>query len=290
MPRVRSTLLKRPLIQCEARASRLDGWLIQKIFSIHSRRGEGWDGLRYQTNVTNEALITWRHILQSSRTKYKTSSICWCIRILCWRVSLPWCRDSDRGSRKNCEPLALSQTEIRIKGPSCTDDGCSAWKGAKLLSEHPAFPQMCISKEEYDVWGPVMVHRKCFEWHSVCPGCCSSTLYMFYLLNRCWDHTCNYIYVPMGGNEIESASRQLPAQFRVLFNCLHVVRLGGHTLACQGRGGYFNLSSKLRTRFADCWQPLEIVESPLSSEHCSHVFRWGVFKSERKRGLHQPKS
>ena len=41
-----------------------------------------------------------------------------------------------------------------------------AWLGGALLSSMSSFDQMCMTKEEYDEFGPALVHIKCF-WSTV---------------------------------------------------------------------------------------------------------------------------
>ena len=41
-----------------------------------------------------------------------------------------------------------------------------AWLGGSLLSSMSSFDQMCMTKEEYDEFGPALVHLKCF-WSTV---------------------------------------------------------------------------------------------------------------------------
>ena len=38
----------------------------------------------------------------------------------------------------------------------------SAWIGGSVLASMSNFESKCITKEEYDEYGPIMVHRKCF--------------------------------------------------------------------------------------------------------------------------------
>lgn len=38
----------------------------------------------------------------------------------------------------------------------------SAWIGGSMLASLPTFQEMAISKAEYDEFGPIIVHRKCF--------------------------------------------------------------------------------------------------------------------------------
>ncbi|XP_070809937.1 actin-87E-like isoform X4 [Pituophis catenifer annectens] len=57
-------------------------------------------------------------------------------------------------------PLVLSNAEVNIVAlPNRT---CSSWVGGSLLASLPHFQQICISKKEYEEFGPALVHRKCF--------------------------------------------------------------------------------------------------------------------------------
>ena len=37
-----------------------------------------------------------------------------------------------------------------------------AWKGGSILASSSNFMDMCLSKEEYDEYGPACIHKKCF--------------------------------------------------------------------------------------------------------------------------------
>ena len=41
------------------------------------------------------------------------------------------------------------------------DGRLAAWKGGSFMASRPYFMESVITKEEYDEYGPVMVHRKC---------------------------------------------------------------------------------------------------------------------------------
>ncbi|KAK9393890.1 actin-like [Crotalus adamanteus] len=56
--------------------------------------------------------------------------------------------------------LAAQNTEVKIFAPS--NRTCSAWIGGSLLASLSYFQHMCISKQEYEEFGPAIVHRKCF--------------------------------------------------------------------------------------------------------------------------------
>lgn len=56
--------------------------------------------------------------------------------------------------------LAPPTMEIKIIAPPERKYG--SWIGGSILASSPTFPQICISKQEYDENGPSIVHRKCF--------------------------------------------------------------------------------------------------------------------------------
>ncbi|XP_026549246.1 actin, clone 302-like, partial [Notechis scutatus] len=53
--------------------------------------------------------------------------------------------------------LALPNTEVNIVAPP--NRTCSAWVGGSLLASLPHFQDMCISKQEYEEFGPALVHK-----------------------------------------------------------------------------------------------------------------------------------
>ncbi|XP_063169999.1 actin, clone 302-like [Candoia aspera] len=57
-------------------------------------------------------------------------------------------------------PLLFKNTDVKIIAPP--NRGCLAWIGGSLLASLPLFQQQCISKQEYEEFGPSIVHRKCF--------------------------------------------------------------------------------------------------------------------------------
>ncbi|XP_026565419.1 actin, clone 302-like [Pseudonaja textilis] len=56
--------------------------------------------------------------------------------------------------------LAFTNAEVNIIAPP--NRTCSAWVGGSLLASLPHFQHMCISKQEYEEFGPALVHRKFF--------------------------------------------------------------------------------------------------------------------------------
>ncbi|KAH6867738.1 actin family [Thelonectria olida] len=66
---------------------------------------------------------------------------------------------SDR-MRKELAALAPSSMKVKIIAPP--ERKYSVWIGGSILASLSTFQQMWISKQEYDEWGPSIVHRKCF--------------------------------------------------------------------------------------------------------------------------------
>ncbi|KAH0794196.1 actin [Histomonas meleagridis] len=60
------------------------------------------------------------------------------------------------------EMLNLAPTTMKIKVVSPPDRKYSAWIGGRKLASLSTFPQMVITCEEYDEFGPGIVHSKCF--------------------------------------------------------------------------------------------------------------------------------
>ena len=55
--------------------------------------------------------------------------------------------------------LAPSTAKIKIIAPPARKQ--FTWLGGSLLGCSSHFPQMCISKQDYDENGPTIVHHKC---------------------------------------------------------------------------------------------------------------------------------
>jgi actin-related protein len=60
------------------------------------------------------------------------------------------------------EMRALAPSSIRVKIVAPPERKYSVWIGGSILASLSNFSQSCISKEEYDQFGPSIVHRKCF--------------------------------------------------------------------------------------------------------------------------------
>jgi len=60
------------------------------------------------------------------------------------------------------EMIALAPPTMKIKVVAPPERKISAWIGGSFLAFLSSFQTMWISKEEYDEYGPSIVHRKCF--------------------------------------------------------------------------------------------------------------------------------
>jgi actin-related protein len=57
--------------------------------------------------------------------------------------------------------LAPSESTMGIKVVAPPERKYSAWIGGSILASLSTFPDIWISKAEYDESGPAIVHRKC---------------------------------------------------------------------------------------------------------------------------------
>ena len=62
--------------------------------------------------------------------------------------------------RLHKEMTALTAEKVKICAPP--ERKYSVWIGGSILASLSTFEQMWVSKEEYDEFGPAVVHRKCF--------------------------------------------------------------------------------------------------------------------------------
>lgn len=60
---------------------------------------------------------------------------------------------------KEITSLASSAMKIKIIAPS--ERKYSTWIGGSILASLGTFPNMCASKQDYDGFGPAVVHHKC---------------------------------------------------------------------------------------------------------------------------------
>ena len=60
------------------------------------------------------------------------------------------------------EITALAPPTMKVKIVAPEERKYAVWVGGSILSSLTTFPQMVITKEEYDETGPSIVHRKCF--------------------------------------------------------------------------------------------------------------------------------
>ncbi|KAL5482150.1 hypothetical protein EMCRGX_G022440 [Ephydatia muelleri] len=66
------------------------------------------------------------------------------------------------GERLQKEVTALAPPTVKVKVIAPPERKYSAWIGGSLMSRTSTFHQMWISKQEYDEFGPTIVHKKCF--------------------------------------------------------------------------------------------------------------------------------
>ena len=64
--------------------------------------------------------------------------------------------------RMQKEITALAPPTMKIKIIAPPERKYSVWIGGSILASLSTFQPMCISKQEYDEFGPSIVHRKCF--------------------------------------------------------------------------------------------------------------------------------
>nr|XP_022313467.1 actin-like [Crassostrea virginica] len=64
--------------------------------------------------------------------------------------------------RMQKEIIALAPSTMKIKVIAPPERKYSVWIGGSIVASLSTFPQMWISKQEYDESGPSIVHRKCF--------------------------------------------------------------------------------------------------------------------------------
>lgn len=64
--------------------------------------------------------------------------------------------------RMKRELAALAPSTMEIEIIAQPERKYSVWIGGSIFASLPIFPQMWISKQEYDDYGPPIVHAKCF--------------------------------------------------------------------------------------------------------------------------------
>ena len=70
------------------------------------------------------------------------------------------CPGFDKRVQKEISALTRGSTEINVVSPPESEH--SAWIGGSILASLSTFQQMWINREEYEEFGPSIVHRKCF--------------------------------------------------------------------------------------------------------------------------------
>ena len=86
-----------------------------------------------------------------------------CVRVRAFQgilVGTTMYRGIDQRMEREMFSLAPLAMTIKIIAPP--DRHHSAWTGGSLMGSLSTFQSMWISKEEYDEFGPSIVHRKCF--------------------------------------------------------------------------------------------------------------------------------
>lgn len=64
--------------------------------------------------------------------------------------------------RLKSEVSLLAPASVRVKVVAPEDRRYSVWMGGSVLASLSTFKDMWISVEEYEEYGPAIVHRKCF--------------------------------------------------------------------------------------------------------------------------------
>ena len=64
--------------------------------------------------------------------------------------------------RMQKEITALAPPTMKVKIIAPPEQKYSAWIGGSMLASLPTFRQMWITREEYEEFGPAIVHTKCF--------------------------------------------------------------------------------------------------------------------------------
>ena len=60
------------------------------------------------------------------------------------------------------EMIAVAPPKMSIKIVAPVERKFSTWIGGSLFSSLSTFPNMCVSRNEYEERGPSIVHIKCF--------------------------------------------------------------------------------------------------------------------------------
>ena len=64
--------------------------------------------------------------------------------------------------RMQKEIAAMATPTMKTKIIAPPERKYSTWIGGSILASLPTFQQMWISKQEYDEYGPSILHKKCF--------------------------------------------------------------------------------------------------------------------------------
>ena len=60
------------------------------------------------------------------------------------------------------EVAALAPSAMKVKVLAPEERKYAVWVGGSILASLTTFPQMCVTREEYEESGPAIVTRKCF--------------------------------------------------------------------------------------------------------------------------------
>lgn len=71
-------------------------------------------------------------------------------------------RGFEQRLKQELEKKVAPSVEVRIMAPQGRK--YSAWIGGSILASLSIFQDLWVSKEEYDEYGPTVVHRKCLGW------------------------------------------------------------------------------------------------------------------------------
>ncbi|KAG8234588.1 hypothetical protein J437_LFUL013850 [Ladona fulva] len=87
---------------------------------------------------------------------------------LCGRNCLfPGLKERLKNEIQKCASNSMGSVSVRVKhapeGSNPNGPVPSAWVGGSILASLPTFQNMWISRQQYDEWGPSIVHQKCVQ-------------------------------------------------------------------------------------------------------------------------------
>ncbi len=87
----------------------------------------------------------------------------------------------DQRLKKEMNLLVPSAMNVNIIAPP--NRKYSAWIGGAMLASLSTFPPMCITSQDYEEYGPSIVHQKCFSSiHR------TTTNFFFSSFSNCFQH------------------------------------------------------------------------------------------------------